>query len=496
MRDDRHRWSRPLTVLVLTMLAMLTQAGPAFAHAELTSVQPADGAELATAPTTVLLAFDDAVEAVQGGTRVLDESGVPVPVGPARHPSGHPEQVSVALPTTLSPGTFVVDWRVVSDDGHPVQGSSSFSVGAVTRAARGPSSASGATPRTTAGASLVARLVALTGMVALLGGFCFLCRCWPAGWYDRRCRRVLVAAALATAAASGTQLLLQAAYAGGHGLLAAVDPDELSATVGTRVGALVAVRGLCALLVAVLLSRSSAGSGWPRWSAAALTVVLALATAASGHAGDDHDRAVAVAIDVVHLGAAAVWLGGLLMLLVGPLSARAGDVRGRTVFTRYSQMAATCVLLLVVTGVVEGVRRTGSLAALTQTSYGAALIVKTAVLATILTFAAGARQVVARRLEPAEGATQRPRPPARPAGGVSTLQRTGRRVSTSRQQPVDDGDVRRLRQSVGVELALGVVVLVVTAWLVALPPARSAYVPTSSTGRAVQSGTEGASSTK
>ena len=74
----------------------------------------------------------------------------------------------------------------------------------------------------------------------------------------------------------------------------------------------------------------------------------------------------------------------------------------------------------------------------------------------------------------------------RSRGGVGTLQRTDRRGSaTARQQPVDAGDLRRLRQSVAVELTLGVVVLVVTAWLVGLPPARSAHVPTSSTGTTV-----------
>lgn len=473
-----------MVVLVLALAATLTQAGPAWAHADLTSVTPADGAELATAPTAVLLAFNEPVEVVQAGIRVLDESGSLMPVGAVHHPNGHPEQVDVFLPQALSPGTFVVDWRVVSDDGHPVEGSSAFSVGGVTRAVREGSGAREATPRTTTGAMLVTRFVALAGLTALVGGLAFLWLCWPAGWADGRARTVLVTAAVTTAAASGIQLLLQGPYADGLGLAAAFDSGEIGATLGTRAGALGAVRGLSALAVGAMLTRSPSGRRWPRWGSLCGVVVLALATAASGHAGVGHDRVVATAIDVVHLGAAAVWLGGLLMLLVGPLSSRSGAV-GRTSFTRYSRLAATCVLLLVSTGVIAGAQRTGSLAALTQTSYGGVLIVKAALLATILTFAAGARQVVIRRLAPDTTPPQGPTWAAAvwSRGGVGTMQRADRQGSaTARQQRMDAGDLRRLRQSVVVELTLGVVVLVVTAWLVGLPPARSAYVPTSSTG--------------
>ena len=142
-------------------------------------------------------------------------------------------------------------------------------------------------------------------------------------------------------------------------------------------------------------------------------------------------------------------------------------------------------------------RRTGSLGALTGTSYGGVLIVKTALLVTILTFAAGARQVVNHRLAAPGAAPQGPPAARSPRGGVGTLQRAeSRGTATARRQPVDGGDLRRLRQSGVVELALGVVVLVATAWLVGLPPARSAYVPTSSTGTSVGSLTGGADSTK
>lgn len=493
MARTRRRWSRPLAVLLLALGAVLSQAGPAAAHAELTSATPTDGARLATSPAAVRLTFDEAVEVVQGGVRVLDESGSSMPTGAARHPTGHPEQVESPLTQPLSPGTFVVEWRVLSDDGHPVEGSLAFTVGGVTRALPGAPGIR-ASARDMTASMLVARFVVLTGLTALVGGLGFLWLCWPAGWVDPRSRRVLVSAALATAAGSAALLLLQGAY--GHGLGAVVRLGATGATLGTRAGALGVVRVLVALAVAALLTWAPTGRRWPGWAARCGAVVLALTTAASGHAGDGPDRVFAVTVDAVHLGAAALWLGGLLMLLVGPLSVR-GSAQSRPSFTRYSRLAATCVVLLVGTGVVAAVRRTGSLGALTGTSYGGVLIVKTALLVTILTFAAGARQVVNHRLAAPGAAPQGPPAARSPRGGVGTLQRAeSRGTATARRQPVDGGDLRRLRQSVVVELALGVVVLVATAWLVGLPPARSAYVPTSSTGTSVGSLTGGADSTK
>lgn len=96
----------------------------ALAHARLVESAPFDGAVLAAAPTRVTLRFDQEVEFALG-KMVLQ--GVPpkdlVPIAT----NADPHTLAAALPA-LVPGTHRVTWRVVSRDGHPVEGELSFIV--------------------------------------------------------------------------------------------------------------------------------------------------------------------------------------------------------------------------------------------------------------------------------------------------------------------------------------------------------------------------------
>ena len=104
-------------------------AGPAAAHASLVSIDPADGARLDESPSQVTLTFSEHVSAALGGVQVLDTTGATVHVGAARVDG---TKVLVDLQPHLPDGTYVVTYRVVSADGHPVRGGSVFGVGEVT----------------------------------------------------------------------------------------------------------------------------------------------------------------------------------------------------------------------------------------------------------------------------------------------------------------------------------------------------------------------------
>ena len=78
------------------------------------------------APEQVRFTFDEAVVAVPDGVQVFDARGVPSRL---RRRSAGPS-CAVALTEPVGHGTLVVVWRVVSEDGHPISGSLTFSVGA------------------------------------------------------------------------------------------------------------------------------------------------------------------------------------------------------------------------------------------------------------------------------------------------------------------------------------------------------------------------------
>jgi copper transport protein len=110
----------------LAVLFALLFATPAAAHAELVSITPANGAQLKTPPTQVQMTFTESVNLIDDGIRLVDDAGATVPT-PDPTVDGH--TVIWPMPADLPDGAYVVTWRVVSADGHPVSGASSFGVG-------------------------------------------------------------------------------------------------------------------------------------------------------------------------------------------------------------------------------------------------------------------------------------------------------------------------------------------------------------------------------
>ena len=106
------------------LYAALVAASPAFGHAKLLATAPAAGAELAAAPASLTLTFN---EAVRLAALRVTSAGRAVPITIDRGAAAA-AVVTVALPP-LSPGSYHVEWSALTvDDGHVVKGEYSFVV--------------------------------------------------------------------------------------------------------------------------------------------------------------------------------------------------------------------------------------------------------------------------------------------------------------------------------------------------------------------------------
>ncbi len=114
------------TALLLAAAGVVLAAGPASAHDQLISTNPADGSTLAKLPAQVTLTFGEVVLDTDGGTqvKVTDAAGKTISSGPTVVKDN---VVSQGVAGTAT-GTMTVLWRVVSEDGHPVSGEFSFTV--------------------------------------------------------------------------------------------------------------------------------------------------------------------------------------------------------------------------------------------------------------------------------------------------------------------------------------------------------------------------------
>jgi copper transport protein len=123
-----------------------------------------------------------------------------------------------------------------------------------------------------------------------------------------------------------------------------------------------------------------------RGAALACAAALLAAPGLAGHPAQSSPRGLLLALDWAHVGAASVWLGGLIGLLVLWFAAR----RGRrlralaTVVPRFSRVALGSVLVLVATGAVAAIQHLPTLGALWETAYGRSIAVKVGLLVVAL----------------------------------------------------------------------------------------------------------------
>lgn len=136
--------ARPLTLLALCsallLAVLIALPAPAQAHDTLLESDPADGATLETSPEAITLTFSSDILDVSPLVRISDESGeqlaeiTPTVDGPV---------ATATLTEPLPAGTYTVQWRVVSGDGHPIEGTFTTTIEQDSEAAAGPSDAGG-----------------------------------------------------------------------------------------------------------------------------------------------------------------------------------------------------------------------------------------------------------------------------------------------------------------------------------------------------------------
>ncbi len=134
--------SGPFAAVVLLVLFLLgLAAGPALAHDELSSSNPADNATLSAVPATVELTFSSVPSGIGATVQVLDAQGEDWADGPVRIVDNTAVQ---AVRAGAPAGAYTVNWRVVSSDSHPIEGVLEFSADA--GAAAEPDAAGTAVP--------------------------------------------------------------------------------------------------------------------------------------------------------------------------------------------------------------------------------------------------------------------------------------------------------------------------------------------------------------
>ena len=454
-----------LILRVFAALALIaTSASRAFAHGDLKSSVPASKAVLMALPNELRLVFTERPELPLTRIVLKSPNGTIVAIG--QLVASGPGKATVTAPITgilALPGVYTVEWEMAGDDGHPIDGKFTFTIHPQALSVGTPSVASDTTQAMAdtqashhdtvsmptsldrfdaqSGGYVAVRFVLFGALQIVIGAAAFR---WavlgPMARHADADREFLDTAAVrgARVGAMAGALLVAAIFGrlmAQRMALSDVDIGTLLLSTNWGRGWLVQLVAALAALAGLWLARSGNRIGWALAGIAGAT--LAFTPAMSSHAAASN-RALAGIADGFHVLGASGWLGSLAVVLLAGIPAAMTLAEGRRgtavadLINAFSPTALAFAGMVAASGLFAAWVHLGGIAPLWQSTYGRILLAKLAVLSVVaLTGAYNWLRV-------------------RPALGT------------------DDGAVR-IRRSASVEVGAGVLVLILTAILVATP---------------------------
>lgn len=334
----------------------------AIAHAVLISTAPAEGALLGAAPDRLVLSFNEPVKPIS--LRLTAPEGAEADLT-AEVQGG----LELRLPFAASgAGSYVLNWRVVSDDGHPIAGALVFSIGAASLAGGVEAPAGDSLTR---GLIWASRALLLIGLGLGIGGATF--RAFAG--IPPEAERPLAALTLLGMGAAVLFLGLHGLDVLGAPLAALPSLAPWRAAWSTSFGPSLALAILAGGLALAARRRPPLG-----WAAAGL---LALAFALSGHAAAARPQWATRPMVGLHVFALLFWIGALI-----PLALWMRREEGAAALRRFSRAIPFALLALIGTGAGLAAIQLGPDPALWPSPYGLILGAKLALLALIFALAA------------------------------------------------------------------------------------------------------------
>lgn len=432
-RPGRRGFAAGAGLLIGLFWVLLGPVSPAFAHAALVGSDPAADSIVPDAPNKITLTFSESIQLIPGKIQVLAPDGSRADQG---DPTVDGANVTIPLRSGGGRGTYLLSYRIISADTHPVGGSVSYSVGAASTPPKATIDDTKVDP-VVRGLIPVGKYLGYAGLVLLVGPSLVLALLWPHRLSRRGPAKVIWTGIGLVTFSTLMAVWLQVPYSIGTSLFD-VRVGDLRDVLGSTFGAVMLVRLGVLAAAALLLRPLLRGRGGESKADLALLGVLGVAALATwpltGHPTASPVAGVSVVIDAIHLAAMSVWLGGLVML-VGFLLPRANERELAAILPIWSRWAATAVTALIVAGLISALIEVSSVSGLVDSTYGRLILVKAGLACCVLGVAWWSRRLV--------------------------------RSRTAEQKP------RGLRKAVFVELGITAVILGVTAALVQIAPPRT-----------------------
>ncbi|EAE2472829.1 copper resistance protein CopC [Listeria innocua] len=367
-----------ISFILIVLYILIVPVQHVSAHAYLENSNPADQSHIKTAPEKVTLVFNEEIEADFPLIEVKDSSGKRVETGKTAVSKKNDHMVEASLPAELKADVYSVSWRVVSADGHAVSGVISFKLGdtkATFQSTEVPSNAFDLQ------ISSVQKAILYIGFSLFIGMLVFGLGLYPrkeqlTAKITTRLKKIIWFALAFLGMALLMQLFVQTSITTGVSISESFQPDKLAAFLTTKTGYIwlsELISWLMLVIFTVIMVRKNKQWSWfALLTESALIGYLIFAKAQNGHAAASADKIVSITADMLHMIAASVWVGGILVLLfVLPKTGKA-----REVWSRFAIIAIIAVASILVSGLLMAVMNIGQMSNLFTTNYGQILLFK------------------------------------------------------------------------------------------------------------------------
>ena len=386
---------RRTAVVALAAAAALAAPPAAWAHAALLKTFPTASAEVDTPPAEVRLVFDEEIQPRFAIVSVTDAAAHQQADGAVHRSASNPYEIDVPVKRSAE-GWYLVFWRVISADGHPVRGAFTYRIGP--NPGPPPQFVIPSLTETAVTPGLIAlrwlTFISFMTAIGLLVLRTVIARPVVSRVTGTSLRTVSIAFGVAIAVAlvatpiyvllATAQFALRSFWSFGA-LVPLMDVSQFGSGY-LRLEVLLALLA-AAGAAAIWLDRADR----PRRSVAGLYSLcgallaagaVALVPGTAGHAAQTPPRALAVTLDWLHVSSGSIWIGGLVGLLVlwAALPADRRTAGLAVCVPRFSNVAFVSVVVLLGSGIGRAVVQLPTLASLWQTGYGKAIVVKAAIL--------------------------------------------------------------------------------------------------------------------
>ncbi|WP_170116543.1 copper resistance CopC/CopD family protein [Devosia submarina] len=344
----------------------------------MTATLPADGAVLESAPDTVALSFNEPVSLIAAS--LVRPGGE---LSDLEQSSASGTTISISLPPELGEGSYALSWRAVSEDGHPISGTSFFVVGTASAAQNFVASPTGSA---VASALWVTRLAMFIGLFFGVGGAVFrLLAPELPPLAGTSCKWTIIAGLVAAPLVVGLQGLDLA----GADFFALPQPRTwllgINSPYGTTV--LLAV-GALLFGFGTLYAKSPT---WVRVSAAVALLLTGIAILSSGHASAAQPQWLTKTALFLHITTIAWWVGALFPLV---LLLRQDRRSATPPLIKFSRAIPFAIVPLVLSGAILAAIQLGPPGSNWLSPYGQVLAAKLVLLVVLFAIASWNRWVL------------------------------------------------------------------------------------------------------